>query len=462
MKKSELSFRVSLVPLDYLAALSAGWLAYGLRFGPVADVRPVLFQLPPERFATINALVALGAVAALALGGAYSLRPGRRAVDELRRVFLGCTVALAAATFLVFLRVELFSSRFLVLGMWALALAMVSVVHLAVRAAQRAAYRRGRGVHRCLLVGSDESADVLAAALAGNPAYGLAVARRSPALDEALVASLPQLHAELKLDELVVAEPAASPALLLQAKRYCDSYQLTFRYVASLLQAQSVNVDIETIGGLPVVEVLRTRLAGWGRVYKRSFDTVLSLLGALVALPFGLVIALTIKLDSSGPVLVGLPRVGADGRTFRVLKFRSMVRDAHLMKEQLASQNERSDGPLFKMAHDPRVTRVGAFLRRTSLDEIPQLLNVLAGTMSLVGPRPHEPGEVARYDYEARKLLAIKPGLTGLAQISGRSSLRFADEVRLDTFYVENWSPWLDLQIILKTPAVVLGRREAV
>lgn len=462
MKKSELTFRVSLVPLDYLAALAAGWLAYGLRFGPVADLRPVLFQLTPDRFMALNALVALGAVAALALGGAYSLRTGRRALDELRRVLLGCTVALAAATFLVFLRVELFSSRFLVLVMWGLALVLISLVHLSVRAAQRAAYRRGRGVHRCLLVGSDESADVLAAALVANPSYGLSVARRLPTLDESLVASLPQLHAELKLDEVVVADAAAPQALLLQAKRYCDSYQLTFRYVASLLQAQSVNVDIETIGGMPVVEVLRTRLAGWGRVFKRAFDIVFGLLGALVALPFGAVIAVAVKLDSAGPVLVGLPRVGADGRTFRVLKFRSMVRDAHLMKPQLENMNERSDGPLFKMAHDPRVTRVGSFLRRTSLDELPQLLNVLAGTMSLVGPRPHEPGEVARYDYAARKLLAIKPGLTGLAQISGRSSLKFADEVRLDTFYVENWSPWLDLQIILKTPAVVLSRREAV
>ncbi len=462
MKKSELSFRVSLVPLDYLAALAAGWLAYVLRFGPVADVRPVLFQLPPEKFMAINALVALGAVVALALGGAYSLRSGRRALDELRRVLLGCTVALAGATFLVFLRVELFSSRFLVLGMWGLALVLVSIVHLSVRAAQRAADRGGRGVHRCRLVGSDESADVLAAALAANPAYGLAVVRRAAALDDALVASLPQLHAELRLDEVVVADAAAPAAAVLQAKRYCDSYQLTFRYVASLLQAQSVNVDIETIGGMPVVEVLRTRLAGWGRVFKRCFDIVLGLLGAVVALPFGLVIALAIKLDSSGPVLVGLPRVGADGRTFRVLKFRSMVKDAHLMKPQLENLNERSDGPLFKLAHDPRVTRVGAFLRRTSLDEIPQVLNVLAGSMSLVGPRPHEPGEVARYDYAARKLLAIKPGITGLAQISGRSSLKFADEVRLDTFYVENWSPWLDLQILVKTPAVVFSGREAV
>ncbi len=462
MKKSELTFRVSLVPLDYLAALIAGWLAYGLRFGLVAEVRPVLFQLTPERFAAVNALVALGAVVALALGGAYTLRSGRRALDEIRRVFLGCTVALAAATFLVFLRVELFSSRFMVLVMWGLALVLVGLVHLSVRAVQRAAYRRGRGVHRCLLVGSDEAADALATALAANPAYGLAVVRRVPALDNSLVISLRELHQQLQLDEIIMADTSASSAAVLQVKQYCDSYQLTFRYVASLLQAQSLSIDIETIGGLPVVEVLRTRLAGWGRVFKRAFDLMLGLLAALVALPFGLIIAACIKLNTPGPVLVGLPRVGADGRTFRVFKFRSMIKDAHLLKNDLIDRNERSDGPLFKLSRDPRVTSVGSFLRRFSIDEWPQVLNVLAGSMSLVGPRPHEPGEVERYDQSARKLLAIKPGITGLAQISGRSSLKFADEVRLDTFYVENWTPWLDLQIILKTPGVVIGGREAV
>jgi lipopolysaccharide/colanic/teichoic acid biosynthesis glycosyltransferase len=139
-----------------------------------------------------------------------------------------------------------------------------------------------------------------------------------------------------------------------------------------------------------------------------------------------------------------------------------MVCDAQNMKEQLVHLNERTDGPLFKVKHDPRVTCVGRVLRRYSLDELPQLLNVILGQMSLVGPRPHEPGEVARYDDASRRLLTIKPGITGLAQISGRSALKFADEVRLDMYYVENWSPFLDVQILLKTPAVVLSGREAV
>jgi exopolysaccharide biosynthesis polyprenyl glycosylphosphotransferase len=461
MKKSELTFRALLVPLDLLATMAAGWFAYALRFGPVRDLRPVLFELPFEKFIVLDAAIAVLTVVALALGGAYSLRPGRRAVDEIRRVFLGCTVALAAASFLVFLRIELVSSRFIVLTGWAAALVLVTTVHLVVRSLQRAAYRAGRGIHRCLVIGSDEATAALVAALGANPSYGLQVVDRRVASDE-LVSQLAELHSQHRLDEIIVADVGVAPTLVLALKDYSDSYQLTFRYVASLFQAQVVNTDIETIAGLPVVEVLKTRLSGWGKVFKRGFDLVLALVGSIILLPFAIVLGVIIKMNSQGPILVGLDRVGANGKTFRLWKFRSMVNNAHSMKPQLAELNERTDGPLFKVSHDPRVTSVGKFLRRYSIDELAQLLNVIAGQISLVGPRPHEPGEVARYDSASRKLLAIKPGITGLAQISGRSSLKFSDEVRLDMYYVENWSPLLDVQILLKTPFVVFSGREAV
>ncbi|HLD27316.1 MAG TPA: sugar transferase, partial [Patescibacteria group bacterium] len=135
--------------------------------------------------------------------------------------------------------------------------------------------------------------------------------------------------------------------------------------------------------------------------------------------------------------------------------------DAHQLKQVLSPQNERTDGPLFKMQNDPRITPFGKFIRKWSLDELPQLVNVLAGRMSLVGPRPHEPQEVEKYQSQDKKLLAIKPGLTGLAQVSGRSDLLWEEEVRLDTYYVENWSLGLDIQILLKTPKAVFGKRRA-
>ncbi|MEK7493684.1 MAG: sugar transferase, partial [Patescibacteria group bacterium] len=171
--------------------------------------------------------------------------------------------------------------------------------------------------------------------------------------------------------------------------------------------------------------------------------------------------AVLIKLDSEGPVFVALDRITL-GKKFAMYKFRSMVDNAHEMKDQLTEFNERKDGgPLFKMHDDPRITRVGRFLRKTRIDELPQLFNVLKGEMSLVGPRPHEPEEVGQYERHHKKLLVVKAGMTGMAQISGSSNLPFEEEVKLDTYYIENWSLFLDIKILLKTIILVFRDRSA-
>jgi len=187
-----------------------------------------------------------------------------------------------------------------------------------------------------------------------------------------------------------------------------------------------------------------------------------SILAMIILSPVFLILPLVIKMDSRGKAVYRTHRVGARGKKFYLYKFRSMVSGADKMKEELMQKNERPDGPLFKMENDPRITGIGKFLRRTSLDEIPNFWNVLIGNMSLVGPRPHEPREVERYQKHHRKLLDIKPGITGLAQVSGRSTLDFEMEVKLDTLYIETWSMRLDILILLKTPLVVLFSRTAV
>ena len=210
-----------------------------------------------------------------------------------------------------------------------------------------------------------------------------------------------------------------------------------------------------------MIEIKRTPLDGWGRILKRITDTFSSAIILLVLSPLLICVAIIIKLDSPGPVFYRSERVGERERRFGLYKFRSMVENAHAMKPELMKYNERNDGPLFKMKNDPRITRFGKFIRRTSLDELPQLYNILRGEMSMVGPRPHEPEEVRRYQKEQRKLLAIKPGITGLAQISGRSELNFNEEARLDIYYIEHWSPLLDFKILLRTPWVVLSAKSA-
>jgi lipopolysaccharide/colanic/teichoic acid biosynthesis glycosyltransferase len=196
-------------------------------------------------------------------------------------------------------------------------------------------------------------------------------------------------------------------------------------------------------------------------VYKRVLDIIISALGLIIAIPLGLCVMAFIRFDSPGPLFVRLRRVGRGDSIFTLYKFRSMVMNAHELKESMQNMNERKDGPLFKVKNDPRITRIGRWLRKTSLDELPQLWNVLKGEMSLVGPRPHEPEEVQRYRDEDRGLLAIKPGLTGLAQVSGRSNLLFSEEVALDTYYIEHWSLRMDLQILFKTLIVIFKFRDA-
>ena len=212
--------------------------------------------------------------------------------------------------------------------------------------------------------------------------------------------------------------------------------------------------------GFPLVRVEEPHFAGLRRLVKRVGDVVLASLGLIVAAPVLLIIAAVVKLQDRGPVIFRQSRVGRGGELFTLLKFRSMVIDAEARKADLLALNE-GHGALFKLQHDPRITRFGRFLRTFSLDELPQLFNVLRGSMSLVGPRPHLPHEIAQMPHEASRRLLVTPGVTGLWQVSGRSDLHEEDGIRLDLRYVENWSLTFDLQILWKTPSAVLARRGA-
>lgn len=213
-------------------------------------------------------------------------------------------------------------------------------------------------------------------------------------------------------------------------------------------------IHTQQVAGLPLIHVTTPTLEGGQRVAKRLFDIVASAILLVSALPVMVIVALLIKLDSPGPVLFRQERVGMQGDHFFMIKFRSMTENAESYRLELEQENEGS-GPLFKMRNDPRVTRTGRFLRRFSIDELPQLWNVLAGSMSIVGPRPPLPQEVEAYESDVRRRLLVKPGLTGLWQVSGRSNLSWQDSVRLDLYYVENWSLAGDLVILLRTARAV-------
>jgi exopolysaccharide biosynthesis polyprenyl glycosylphosphotransferase len=233
-------------------------------------------------------------------------------------------------------------------------------------------------------------------------------------------------------------------------------------FVAPRLAEVAVpRMHLQAIGGVPLLHIDEPEFTGLRRVAKGLLDVGLATLALVVLAPVMIAVAIAVKVSSPGPVLFRQERIGKDSAPFRMAKFRSMYTDAEARLADLAEANQHQAGPLFKMRHDPRVTPVGAFLWAFSLDELPQLFDVLRGKMSLVGPRPPLPREVAAYEQEAYRRLLVKPGITGLWQVSGRADLSWADSVRLDLSYVENWSLGLDLSIIARTVVAVLARRGA-
>jgi exopolysaccharide biosynthesis polyprenyl glycosylphosphotransferase len=229
----------------------------------------------------------------------------------------------------------------------------------------------------------------------------------------------------------------------------------------NLTDVAGSRISVRPVVGLPLLHVERPEFSGSRRVVKALFDRSVAAISLLLLSPFLLGLAIAVRLDSPGPAFFKQTRVGRNGRVFRMVKLRTMHVNADAMLEALQESNEHGDGPLFKMKDDPRITRVGSVLRRTSLDELPQLINVLLGQMSLVGPRPPLPTEVAQYGDDVHRRLLVKPGMTGLWQVSGRSDLDWDESVRLDLYYVENWSFLMDVSIISQTFRAVIKARGA-
>lgn len=278
------------------------------------------------------------------------------------------------------------------------------------------------------------------------------------AAEKAMLGSMEQLRQLTRLhfiDEVVVAQtlPTEHVILLLEEAR---DLGIDIRAISGLYNELAANASIEYLGGYPVAPLHRTRSRVFATFFKRLFDIIFSVIALAAVLPLMLIIALAVSLDSEGTILYASERIGKRGRVFTCFKFRTMVKDAEKRQKELAALNER-DGVLFKVSDDPRITRIGRFLRKFSLDELPQLFNVLRGEMSIVGPRPPIATEVAQYELEHFRRLEAMPGITGLWQVQARQDSSFAKYIELDTAYVENWSFWLDVKILMRTVLVVVN-----
>lgn len=388
--------------------------------------------------------------------------------EEFRRVLLAVTIVVTSAVTLFLWSNASFLRWWSVLS-WALATLLALANRYGWRRFVRHARARGRYTLRTLIVGVNEEAGNVANAMAGHAegfvpvGYVCADQWGRPTMDIPMVGhvdDLERLIDEYRVDCLFVAATGVRPEHVARVSKAARRTGIEVRVTAVLQDVLSTRINPQPLGGVMALGLRPVRLSGFQALAKRVFDLAVTITLAIVLLPVFAVVALVIRVTSSGPVFFAQERIGRRGSPFRVLKFRTMVADAEAMIETLIDLNEAT-GPLFKIREDPRVTPVGRVLRKWSLDELPQLINVLRGDMSLVGPRPPLSKEVAEYDDWVMSRLEVRPGITGLWQVSGRSDLPFEEYVRLDLFYIENWSLAYDLFILAKTVPIVLSAKGA-
>ncbi len=408
----------------------------------------------------------------LQLERAWNLRRGSSWLDEVYAIVNGTTTGMAVTLVVIFGFRPLAFSRLLFLYVSVLTVLFLSANRLIRRSIASRRRQRGIGVDHTLIVGGGEVGRAVMRTLVARPDLGYKVVgflepdlskggdaigrfQRLGDLDD-----LPAILAEHKVTEVIITLPSRYNRRIQQVVRICRRSGARARLVPDFFHLSLNQVDVDSLGGIPLLGMRETRLERGPRLIKRIMDVIGALSALLIFSPVMGLVALAIRLENNGPILFRQERLGEKKKPFKVIKFRSMRVGAEAEQEALAALNE-ADGPIFKIKEDPRSTRVGRFIRKTSLDEFPQFVNVLRGEMSLVGPRPPLESEVAEYHSWQRKRLEVKPGLTGLWQVSGRSDLTFDEMCLLDIYYIENWSLWLDVRLILRTIPMIFIRRGA-
>jgi exopolysaccharide biosynthesis polyprenyl glycosylphosphotransferase len=455
----------------------------GLRF---LDLFLVVVALPlahlirhhllPERhlawsanlYALLLCAALLAWIAASSVSGLYDVYRTSGILTELGRVGRSTVVAGLIVTSAAWLLRDMELARGVLLAFFGLIFLLVTSSRLVVRHAARAARRRGFNSRCFAVVGSGPSADELVKRLLDRPEWGyhftgFVLEDDAPAApcDFPVLGRVRELGTILEehvVDEMFFALPHHRLDRVDAAVAICDELGVAVRISLSSFGEQVTPMALADFGGHLMLAFSRAPSNELALAAKRVFDVVVSGVMLLLVAPVFAAVALVIKLDSAGPVFFRQRRVGLNGREFMLFKFRSMRVGAEAELARLRAQNEM-DGPVFKMRQDPRVTRIGQFLRRTSIDELPQFWNVLVGHMSIVGPRPPLPDEVRQYKRWQRRRLSVKPGITCTWQVSGRNEIDFDRWMRLDLEYIDHWSLWRDVQICFQTvPAVLLAR----
>lgn len=460
------AFRLILAVIDGMAAFGVGWVALLIRFGSASIADDLDTALPGSVLPAVLAFVALWPLV-LWTQGLYRLRARWTARSELIDVLRATIIFAAGILSLLFLFKLPDVSRSLLVIIFPLLAAGAFITRLTLRQILVFLRDQGRNTRFMLIVGTTPLSETFANLVESHHALGLRVighlttasdgeARPTRPILGSLEGIEDVLHANV-VDEVAICLPFSEWARIDEIARLCEDEGKIVRIPMHVLERTLTSGRVEEFGGLPIYSLVSGPDRVLGLLAKRALDLVAGAILAVVLTPVMLVISAMIVRDSPGPAVFRQQRIGLHGRTFQVRKFRTMATDAEDRLAALMPQNEVT-GNAFKLTDDPRVTRVGRWLRRTSLDELPQLWNVFMGDMSLVGPRPPLPSEVAGYDVWHRRRLSMKPGMTGLWQIRARNEPEFDRWVETDLEYIDGWSFWLDVKIIAQTIPAVVGR----
>lgn len=449
------------------AFAAAYYVRYNMHFPlTVAEANYINYS----EYIPISIGLSLGLLLIYRFEGIYTIVRGRSWLEEMYGLITATFTGIVILVFVFFFFRPQYYSRLIYLYAGILVVLFLTVERVIIRVVLGWLRQRGIWVDHALIVGCGETGRAMLRSVIAQPSLGYRVegfvdddpTKTSigpfPLLGN--TDALASILSDHRIDEVIITLPWHAREKIIAIMKLCESGGAHVKIVPDLFQLSLSRVSVDAVGGIPLIAINQVAMSAGSLALKRALDLIVGAIFSIVLFPVMALIALLIKWTSPGPVIFRQQRMGRSGALFTAFKFRTMRLGAEEEVYRLTHLNEAT-GPIFKIRKDPRLTSIGRILRRLSLDELPQLWNVLRGEMSLVGPRPPIPAEVGKYEDWHKKRLEVSPGMTGLWQVSGRSELTFDEMVMLDIYYIENWSPWLDMWILLKTIPTVLTARGA-
>jgi exopolysaccharide biosynthesis polyprenyl glycosylphosphotransferase len=471
-KRSELLMAVLQIPVDYVMLVVSFVLAYFLREGTGKPFSAAVGGYTYLNFMLIFLPIWLFIFFSV---GLYSLRSDRKNWIDFGKILAACSAGAMVLIVIDFLYVKpIFPAKIVPIYGFLLALVLVSAGRVIMTIIQRLLARKGVGVYSILFIGEGKSAEELKNTLK-KLKYRYKIVASVEKLTDMSLSKISKISEKKHIDTIIVADSNSDDEILTEIISFCQSEHIGYQFMPSMSGMYTSKILSTQIGAIPILELRRTPIEGWGRIIKRLFDVIMSTIVAILTLPVQLIIYLTIKLKEPGPAFYMHECYGRNGKKINVYKFRTMKSEYSLgpkfggrtiddVLKKLPEDKAEEFRKTAKIKDDPRVGKLGRLLRKTSLDELPQLYNVIKGDLSLVGPRPLPESELKLLGGEENlaRIVTIRPGITGLWQVSGRNDLEYSERVKLNIYYIENWSLWLDIKILFSTVWQALFERNGI